>query len=724
MAENSDRTHQTQAFLQEIDRQHLNKACLRIIDLRGRVAGECQQYEFGGRKHYLDDRAYLLVKQLMARFDGRYTNGVYETLFKALKQLGDLQEQKESSASTPSLFLKLDQQLHRAATRVAITTAIQIRIADVLYNAHTLDLTTDAVRASMKKAFTLAVGDEVQVDFSEWFEKRELPQLKSVPYRIIKLDEEANHTMVVMIKQEHADPAFDAWLHPVLDKEMAKHHVDVDNELINLQCTFYQRLWLAKLAHPVFWLQQNDIASINAIHLQPPAEGFMDNWSGDFLGWVQAAQFTGLTHKQTVILAAFDNHQTYHCDLNQTDALKALVQWAMAAPSRQLLLITSYKAHFKDENYEAVLAPIRAKHPDLAHSMEQQWQQSHCLVTALDLRPLFSATQTSDTLPSTPSFQSTQALPSIPKPSLLEPFIQRNTMRYNIRTEVTVRIGNRTWQTNSLDVSAEGLAISLPLNRNDSLEPRAYVDFTGWQKRTKKVTLTQIPFAVTNTRWWDGQLRIGLNRIKSNCAESINQYFDWVIEENARVLKANYDDIRTTAESTLYGEVLLQNLPSIPVFMWVDERNKRHIEKIGQTEQNKASSRNYEGFWPAFEATFIQVVDTLKKAGELKTGLYAYATHGQWSVVYEHQFETPRSKQLFLQRCLAAEAFVAFHCSFTSIKPAEIEYHQDLMSQLQAWHQQRAHKVKAFRQRLRRLFGLVLITDVTQLVRAVASTTD
>jgi hypothetical protein len=66
MADNS--TSKNKQFLQQLERQRLNKICNRAIDLRGRVAGECQAYTFGDKKHYLDDRAYLLAKQLLVRF--------------------------------------------------------------------------------------------------------------------------------------------------------------------------------------------------------------------------------------------------------------------------------------------------------------------------------------------------------------------------------------------------------------------------------------------------------------------------------------------------------------------------------------------------------------------------------------------------------------------------------------------------------------------------------
>ena len=82
MAESVDPKIKNRAFLDYLERQRLNKPSSLTIDLRNKVAGECQPYLFGGVTHYLDDRGYLLAKRLLERFDGRYTIGVYELLFK------------------------------------------------------------------------------------------------------------------------------------------------------------------------------------------------------------------------------------------------------------------------------------------------------------------------------------------------------------------------------------------------------------------------------------------------------------------------------------------------------------------------------------------------------------------------------------------------------------------------------------------------------------------
>ena len=89
---------QNQAFLAQLERQRLQKPCQRIIDLRGKVTGECQPYEFGDVTHYLDDRSYLILKQLVERMGGHYTVGVYEALMQAIRQF---QQQSQQQQPTP-----------------------------------------------------------------------------------------------------------------------------------------------------------------------------------------------------------------------------------------------------------------------------------------------------------------------------------------------------------------------------------------------------------------------------------------------------------------------------------------------------------------------------------------------------------------------------------------------------------------------------------------------
>ena len=53
--------------------------CTKSVDLRGRVKGECREYELDGVKHWLDDVAFNAYHKNTRKFGG-YTEGVWEAL--------------------------------------------------------------------------------------------------------------------------------------------------------------------------------------------------------------------------------------------------------------------------------------------------------------------------------------------------------------------------------------------------------------------------------------------------------------------------------------------------------------------------------------------------------------------------------------------------------------------------------------------------------------------
>lgn len=160
--------NQNQLFLAQLERQRLQKPCQRIIDLRGKVSGECQPYEFGDLTHYLDDRNYLILKQLVERMNGSYTVGVYEALLQTVRQFQQQSQQAPNTATDDNslLLLRLDQPVRRQAQRVLLTLPVTIETAQLSYHAMTLDISADAIRVSMKQASTLEKNDTVQVSLS------------------------------------------------------------------------------------------------------------------------------------------------------------------------------------------------------------------------------------------------------------------------------------------------------------------------------------------------------------------------------------------------------------------------------------------------------------------------------------------------------------------------------------------------------------------------------
>ncbi|MFS1703874.1 hypothetical protein [Alteromonas sp. AMM-1] len=66
-------------FLIKMEVKRLARPCLRAIDLRGQVDGQCKLYEFDSIKHFLDDVAIEVFEQ-QVRIFGLYCFGVYEAV--------------------------------------------------------------------------------------------------------------------------------------------------------------------------------------------------------------------------------------------------------------------------------------------------------------------------------------------------------------------------------------------------------------------------------------------------------------------------------------------------------------------------------------------------------------------------------------------------------------------------------------------------------------------
>lgn len=722
MADLSDRRQQNQAFLQELEKQRLKKDCLRTIDLRGKVRGECQAYQFGGRTHHLDDRAYLLVKQLMSRFDGRYTVGVYEALFKALKQL-DKTVSTPASSNTNVITLALDKALSRSEDRIVFSTPVQLRLEDVLYHGHTIDFANNSIKVSLKRAYSLHEGDKVSVHFVDFYQQTGLDMLQQVSYLLTKLEHEDNYTTVVLTRQPPVDDDFSNWLKPWLEKIADKRQIDIDNELVNLQACFYQRLWLARLSTPILWLSASDLEpAVELMHVMPPANQDLGvrKSTADILAQLPLKQFASSGNE---LVTTFDSEQHFSAALTQPAAVKHIINWHLTHPDSMLILLRSATVSMPAQALQQTLSTIGSVDKEQAEKLKHLYQRIQRRVSVVNLKPAFTHIQPTSTSESVSleAQKNVSNVEALPAPSQLEPYIQRQRDRFYIHTPVTVHCDDYQWQVETLDASAEGLAIELPDDIPVSINQRLEIDFDRWQTLTKKVKLSTIPYQLKSKLFWQGKVRLGLQRIKHNCPENLNQFFEWVISHNQDSLRPNHDDAINSAEAQLFSQVLLPSLESVPLFLGLDENGQRQIQLMGETEGNR--NRIDKGLYLALEQQILHLSELLKQASQtnennLQTTLYASNRGDNWTTAFEEDFTDQRQKSLFIGRGLPPNDLRVFRCSVSTLKGSESEKEADLNRQLQQWRQQRAHRVRDIRQKLANLLGMIELTDISDVFKA------
>jgi len=726
MAESADLKQKNQAFLQGLEKQRLNKDCLRIIDLRGKVSGECQAYEFGGRRHYLDDRAYLLVKQLMNRTQGRYTVAVYEAVLKTIKQLeqtNTLEESVETNKPTIQRLI-LDENFSRTEQRLNFSTPVKLRIADVLYSGHTVNISLTAIRVTLKRSYTLHKGDSVIVEFSELSEKHRLSFLSAQRYIILKLEHDEAYSTLILT-QENTDTEFTQWMSGFIEQQAKQRHIDTEYEVLNLQKAFYRRLWVNHLAYPVLWqVQHADYPDYQAIFCGVEAEWQTQQWQTSLSTLIESLPAPD-QKQQEKLLILMGKKQVCFSPLKSEKQVIALLHSA-AINHQQLFLMLRSPIQIDEILSTTSISALKEEMPGYAQQLANNLNRPQYAIRLIDLQqsltPYIADAQKGIVAQPECYDIPIWELNDLPTPYALSHIIKRQVQRYQIRTPVVIHINEQQWETTSIDVSSHGLSVTLPLSIEVSLDKVFYVDFPRWQSQTKKVSLQRIPYQLKNKKRWKNRYQLGFERIHEHCSSSQDQFFNHVIASNQQQLKQNQDDLLQGHESRLFIPSLLDTAESIPLFLGADESGQRRIYIVGCTELNNAHQQS-DNFWLSMEVHLAELHEQVKnfqaKEGEsLNTALYGFGnSQDQWQWMFDHQFIAQHDKDWFLQRALTAKQFYAFQCYISPISRREADKQTDLLPQLNQQRSKQAHRIKHIRQQLSELFAIAELTDITPLIQ-------
>jgi hypothetical protein len=736
MAETQKSKTQNETFLKKMERQRLNRLCNRAIDLRGKVAGECQPYSFGGKTHYLDDRGYLLAKQLLDRFNGRYTFGVYETLLAAIKSLTESAATAENIPSKTILSrhksqvqsIPFDYQLQRKEPRINFSTPVELHIADVMYNATTVDISTSAIRLSLKLASTLEQGDSVAVSFPELPVDSQSSLLIKVPYKIVSISHDQRRSNVVLSRDRKDNQQVTTWFNEWTTKHNSIEHLDLENELFNLACHYYLRLYCQKLNNALFWLGDKEESElIKASHMTATAAdslSILKNGDGNLeLDILPIRQVCNEDVDYILMLSRQANKLvSYIAKRDDSESLASLLRWHCQQDQSQILLLHTNKLNSNPQEFEQEIAAIAEIDQQHAESLEQRLSTLKSLLTVTNITA--SCVQLSQ--PKNVDKPEEAQAPSQPlndlKPTLLQHHAVRDEQRFFIRTDVKLYINSKKYNVITNDVSEFGLSLSLPDHVDLKVGARVNLEFLRWQKLTKKVKLDSVPFIVRNKHYWSSETHLGLERDRRACSKSLNNFFNSVIELNKEQLAEDNLNVHVSQESKVYASILTAHLDTIPLYLGMDSNNKRILQAVATSEAN--SARKNTELWLALQDSVTEISEQIKALADknkpdqpVSFGLYCYQQNkATWKVSIESSFTNAAEKTLFINRALMCEQHYFFHCTLSALPTDAVANEDDLHHQLMQLRSHSQHKVKLIREVLQGLFAIGELTDITDII--------
>jgi len=742
MATNNETSARNEAFLRQLEIQRLNKTCNRIIDLRGKVAGECQAYTFGERIHYLDDRAYLLAKQLLERFNGRYTTGVYESLLKALKMLD--QQQKESTLDTKKQilhqdplqpqYIPFDRILQRKERRIVYTTPIDIHIADVLYHGSTIDITSSSLRITLRRAHTIEQGDDVKVTFSDLKPNDSTNLLRKISYKVAQIEHDEKYTYAILVRHRDDNIDITSWFDSWTQQQNKSAHTDLDDAIFNLASRYYLRLYARSLNTPLLWLSHSDDPEpIKAIHLLLEDDKLLEclnNGSNKVDLSLLPLNKVMVSRESYLVVIYNDNNSRQSIAIPRSNAnlMAKALNWHHQHQQSHLLLLQPAEQQFIAASFDEELAFISDKDLSYGEALSSRLNSITQTISIIDLSPVSlninsQSTFNDDELALFSTVPFVQA--PLPQPTSFKHYIQRTRPRFFVNTPVTAHLGEQVFNAPTIDLSRDGLSLHIAHDINIPQDARITIDFTRWQDQTHKHDLTGISYLVKNKIKLDkDQTRLGLQRLSHLSPVSINQFFESVIERNKDKLVSNNRDLITGKETSIYRQLLPATLSSIPLYFGVDANQKRILQAIATTEFNHA--HRDESLWRALAKMVVPLSEIIKNKANrdnssVSFGLYCYqnkSKNDDWLINTDFDFAYSAGKELFISRAIANEHYVFFQCSLTSIQLNALDNEDDLNAQLQTLRNQTPHKVKQVRDILYGLFGIGNLLDVTDILAA------
>ena len=235
-------------FLIKMELKRLARPCIRLIDLRGLVDGECRPYEYEGKQHYLDDVAIEVFERQIRSF-GEYTMGVYEAVsntennFRVIHQkqrdlaaTGDSEvavSNEESSSPYCAELMTFGNYAKRAEERMNYAMQLEMfKAENRSIQGTSVDISVTGMRVKVSKEHMFKVDERLQMQLRGLEGEYTLDKKVGIPYKIVWVERSENDVRLGLQRlTEQPNPTFNAFIERFIHGNKRRYKVNLDNTI-------------------------------------------------------------------------------------------------------------------------------------------------------------------------------------------------------------------------------------------------------------------------------------------------------------------------------------------------------------------------------------------------------------------------------------------------------------------------------------------------------------
>ncbi|MDN3609196.1 PilZ domain-containing protein [Vibrio ostreicida] len=720
--------------------------CTKSVDLRGRVKGDCREYDLDGRKHWLDDVAFNVYHKNTRKF-GSYTEGVWEALcnthnnFRVMQKKGQAQgpDSTDTSAAYNVEAINLGYDLKRREKRLKLSSQIELQInREQIVHATTVDLSPSGAKFKVPAAFSYKLGEIISVRFVELENLTEVEGIDHpVNYRVVGIDDSYENDAVKYLRLLKLDDSM--IIEQVIEEQLAneanRSRHDTQDKVIRARTRGYEHAFLKHTCNlPVFFSKNELKLVLMTENNQPIWQYWHDERNQQSLTTLFNKQRLALLSKPGIkssnnILYSFAHE-------HQGKTLFFSMMMPETTPETRQLF---WHVGAKKESWRA----FRLHVFELA-SEEKLELAKHSTELNFDTKTLTHCGVLQEL--STPSTHQDYLLAAKPRLASSElnrfrharnpdsdPFCiyfdaksRRKEPRYQFRSPIELKIQGETLHAGvTLDLSKRGISVALstPCTLNSGEE--CTVHFKELDLYDKNLPLDNVPYTVIRVS--PGGKRMQLVMQEDSHTMKAIAFFGTMIEHNKDKLIAKQELLPSNPLLEGLHDILLDKIVSSPIF--VEKRGKNlkprvigvnfplapHLvilAKLGR-DQNFSLEPIYKGHTNTLLAQPMRRIDGAEP--QFQEIYFSISQFGNRIQSYESklvsEFESLKQRIAFVREAQAVNGFFALRiCSAPIFDPMTALLQEDLQ-ELAAGNMSQA---KNLEKEINSIVGYGEITDITE----------
>lgn len=576
--------------------------CTKSIDLRGRVKGECREYDLDGLKHWLDDVAFNAYHKNTRKF-GSYTEGVWEALcnthnnFRVMNQRGQNMSgaggQESHALDVEPINLGYD--LKRRENRLKISSQIEIKLTNSqVVHAVTVDLSPSGAKFKVPSAFGYKLGEVVYVRFVELEKSTDIEGIQTpVPYRIVGIDDSYENDAVKFLRLLKLDETntLNLVIEQYLKSDAQKTRHDNQDKIIRARSRGYEHTYLKHTCNlPVFFSGSELKLALMTENNQAIWQYWQDERNQQTLSSLfnaqRMAQLTtpGMKGSNNVLYAFTHEHkgQTLFFSMLMPEATRELRQlfWHIGAKKESWKAFRLSVFELSDEEKQALsqhstelgFEPNCLTHCGMLQEIGDHRSRQDYLLTD---KPRLASNELN-------RFRHSRNPGYNPLCLYFDAKSRRKEPRYQFRSplELTQEDGS-TISGTTLDLSKHGVSIALKEPCRLKAGDLCNINYNELQLYDKKLPLNSVHYRVIRISPGGKKLQLVITEESQNLR--VIAFFGSLISHNEDKLVAKKELLPSNELLEGLHDILLDKVVSTPIF----------VEKKGKNLKPKVIGVNY-----------------------------------------------------------------------------------------------------------------------------------